>query len=402
MERQSNGSARLGVSLYPYMLKFKRPAGTSRGFYTEKQTFLIRLTSPEMPDCVGWGECGPMPKLSIDEQKHDTIRPEHIYLDILTRFCQIFDRPEYASYTLETLYSTPNVWQNILDCILPTTNTHSRDDVCLSQLPALAFGIETALRDLCNGGQQQLFDTSFSKGETSLLTHGLIWMDTVEGLLTQVDQKVAVGFRVIKMKVGALLFEDELKLLTEIRRRYPPEQITLRLDANGAYTPESALSILEQLAPLDIHFLEQPIPAGNWQEMAAICAQSPIPIALDEELIGPINPSLRRELLQTIRPQHIVIKPTLLGGFTVCEQWIDDATEVGCEWWINSLLESNVGLNALCQWTSLLETAQEQRIHGMGTGTLFANNIPAPIALDGNRLRYQTSPTSKWNFSKIT
>jgi len=252
-----------------------------------------------------------------------------------------------------------------------------------SPLPSFTFALETALRDLHAGGRQRLWDTPFTRGEAGLPTHGLIWMDTVDSLLRQIETKVAAGFTVIKMKVGALPFVDELRLLSEIRRAYPAHQVELRLDANGAFAPDTAPGILDQLARLDVAFLEQPIGAGQWAHMAEICRLSPIPIALDEELIPIVDADTRRRLLDAVQPQHLIIKPTLLGSFRTCERWIDDATARGIQWWINSLLESNIGLNAICQWASAIG---EGRVHGLGTGTLFDNNIVAPIYLAGHEL----------------
>jgi o-succinylbenzoate synthase len=200
-------------------------------------------------------------------------------------------------------------------------------------------------------------------------------------MLAQIERKIAQGCQVIKLKVGALPFEEELALLAALRRRWPAGDVELRLDANGAWQPEEALERLQRLAGLDIAFLEQPIPRGRPQEMAALCAASPIPIALDEELIAARNPSA---LLETIRPQHVVLKPSLLGGLAACEAWIAAAGRRGIDWWINSLLESNVGLNAIAQWTSALD---DGRVHGLGTGQLFSNNVPSPLRLDGCGLR---------------
>ena len=270
------------------------------------------------------------------------------------------------------------------------------EQLALAHLPSFAFGLEMALRDLRTGGCQQLFATAFSRGAEPLTTHGLIWMDTDAGILQQVQQKIAQGFRVIKLKVGALPFATECALLAEIRRHYPAGQITLRLDANGAFAPTEALEKLRQLAVFDIHFLEQPIRAGQIQQMAELCAQSPIPLALDEELIGVHTPAARRALLETIRPQHLIIKPLLLGGFAASANWIELAEANETQWWVNSLLESNVGLNAICQWTSAVDS---QRTHGLGTGQLFTNNIPSPLQLQGAQLH--TNAATGWDFRCI-
>jgi L-alanine-DL-glutamate epimerase-like enolase superfamily enzyme len=247
-----------------------------------------------------------------------------------------------------------------------------------------------ALRDLAGGGRRLLWDSPFARGEGGLPTHGLIWMDTPEGLLRQVEAKIAAGFCVIKMKVGALPLEEELALLRTLRSAYGPDRIELRLDANGAFAPASALAALEKFAAFDVAFLEQPLGAGQWEQTAALCRQSPIPLALDEELISITDPDARRRLLDVIQPQHLILKPLLLGGFTAAEEWIADAEARGIQWWTNSLLESNLGLNAICQWTAVVGG---RRIHGLGTGTLFTNNFPAPLRLEGSRLFYDGNRT---------
>ena len=348
----------LNLTAHPYTLQFKHPAATSRGALVTRPVIFLRATDAEQPSIVGWGECGPMPKLSLD------------------------DRPDFAE-------QVQHVCRQINGGMMP-------EQLDLSQLPSLAFGLEIARRDLQTGGRQLLFNTSFCRGEAPLPTHGLIWMDTVAGILHQIEQKITQGFRVIKMKVGALPFDEECALLAAIRRQYSAEQITLRLDANGAFSPADALEKLRQLAVFDIHFLEQPIKAGQAQIMAEICAQSPIPLALDEELIGVHTEAARRTLLETIRPQHLIIKPLILGGFAASECWIGLAEALGSEWWVNSLLESNIGLNAICQWTS---AQAGQRIHGLGTGQLFTNNIPSPLQL--KRAQLQLKADGGWDFSCI-
>lgn len=331
-------------SLQPHTLHFKRPARTSRGDLEVRNVWFLRAWREGRPDVFGLGECGPVPGLSVDAPMLPPLTP-------------------------------------IEDSALDDLNQALRaSGVDAQRFPALAFAVECALLDLQRGGQRALFDTGFVRGEVGLPTHGLIWMDSTEGVLKQIDNKVAQGYAVIKMKVGSLPFAEELALLKEVRTRHP--KVELRLDANGAFSPEVALACLEQLAPLNIAFLEQPIRAGQWQTLATICRQSPIPIGLDEELIGAEN---RAELMETIRPQHLVLKPTLLGGLAACAEWMRLCDTIGCQWWINSLLESNVGLNAICQWTSSLDDA---RIHGLGTGQLFTENIESPLRLIGRQLWY--------------
>lgn len=334
----------LRLSLHPYLLEFRRPAKTSRGALTTRQVFFLRAWDTAAPEVTGWGECGPLPALSAD------------------------DRPTFAA--------------EIAALVAEVNRGQAPESLPLAALPSFAFGLETALRDLAHGGRRTLWDTPFSRGESGLPTHGLIWMDDAAGILRQVAAKVAAGFRVIKMKVGALPWAEELGLLTELRRAYPAEQIELRLDANGAWVPEEALAKLAVLAGLEVAFLEQPIRPGQWDDLAELCRRSPIPIALDEELIG-VPAEARRELLEALRPQHLILKPALLGGFAASEDWIAEAERLGIGWWINSLLESNVGLNAICQWTSAVG---EGRIHGLGTGGLFANNVAAPLQLVGSEL----------------
>jgi L-alanine-DL-glutamate epimerase-like enolase superfamily enzyme len=221
-------------------------------------------------------------------------------------------------------------------------------------------------------------------------------MDTPEGLLRQIETKLAAGFRVIKMKVGALPLSEELALLAAVRSTYGAAEVELRLDANGAFAPATALATLDQLAAYDITYLEQPIAPGDWQAMANLCRWSPIPLALDEELIPVTHAEDRCRLLDTIQPQHLIIKPSLLGGFTAAGDWIAEAGARGIQWWTNSLLESNLGLSAICQWTAALSEGDSgERVHGLGTGSLFANNIPAPVRLAGNRLIYDAG--QGWN-----
>lgn len=345
----------LRVTAIPYTLRFKRPAATSRGALHARQVVFLRA---ERDGIVGWGECGPAPGLSPDD------RPD--YFDQVAAVCrQINAGTDPASIDLDAL-------------------------------PSVAFGLETALLDLAAGGRQILFDTRFSRGEAILPTHGLIWMDKPANLLAQIERKIAGGCSVVKMKIGALPVDEEISLLAEFRRCHPPTAVELRLDANGAWRSiGEALERLHELAEFEPAFVEQPLPVGWWQEMAKVCARSPVAIALDEELIAASTADRRAALLATIRPQHVVLKPTLLGGLAACQAWMADAERLGIGWWINSLLESNIGLNAIAQWTSSLD---DQRVHGLGTGQLFANNIPSPLRLDGCGLRLNHD--GAWDFAE--
>lgn len=340
----------LTVKPFPYMLQFKRPAATSRGALFVREAVFLRA---ERDGVVGWGECGVVPGLSRDGRAD--------YVDAVAAVCAQINRGADPA------------------------------EPDLSGLPGVAFGLETAILDIASGGRQRLFDTPFSRGEAALPIHGLVWMDTPAGMLAQIERKIAQGCRVIKLKVGALPFDDELTLLAELRRRWPASQVELRLDANGAWTAAEALDRLRRLAEFGVVFLEQPIPPGRWQEMAELCAQSPIPLALDEELIAANDPLA---LLEAVQPQHIVLKPSLLGGLAACQRWIAAADRLDVGWWINSLLESNIGLNAIAQWTSSLD---DRRVHGLGTGQLFTNNLPSPLVLEECGLRL--APAATWEFS---
>ncbi len=340
------------ITPIPYALNFKRPVVTSRGALRMRKVAFLRA---ERDGAVGWGECGIVPGLSRDDNLD--------YVATVRSVCEAVNRGAQPA------------------------------ELDLAALPSVAFAMETALLDLAGGGRQRLFDTPFSRCEAALPTHGLIWMDTPVGILDQVERKVAQGCRVIKLKVGALPFDEDLALLAELRRRWPASVVELRLDANGAWHPSEALDRLQRLVDLDVAFLEQPIQPGQPEEMAAICAASPIPIGLDEELIAATDPT---RLLETIQPQHIVLKPSLLGGLAACQRWIDAAQQLDMQWWINSLLESNVGLNAIAQWTSALDTG---RVHGLGTGQLFSNNIPSPLQID--RCGLDLKAAMPWNFAVL-
>lgn len=347
----------LTLSYFPYTLQFKRPAGTSRGFLRSKTNYFLRLSDQRQSDVVGWGECGPIRGLSVDDCDELVSKLNQVCAQVC------------AGESLESLE--------------------------LAEWPSIAFGLEMAWRDLQQGGQRKWVVSQFARGEVSLALHGLIWMGTPEQILQQVQEKVALGFSCIKMKIGALEFERECAVLAQIREHFPTIQI--RLDANGAYTPAEAVGVLEGLAAFNIHFLEQPIKPKQSTAMAKLCAESPIPLGLDEELIGIHDQTQRKTLLETIKPQHIILKPMLLGGFAAAEKWIELADALGIEWWINSSLESNLGLMAIAQWTSGLQTT---RVHGLGTGSLYANNVPSPIRLSGSRLLMDDS--QGWQLSCLT
>ncbi|MBE2240509.1 MAG: o-succinylbenzoate synthase [Caldilineaceae bacterium] len=354
----------LQLAATPYTLHFRNPAPTSRGMLTSRTIWFVRAWRSEAPDAIGWGECGPMPGLSRDHAP--------AFDATVARFCAEFNQAAM------TRLEAARRWTSRL----------------VAAWPAFAFGVETALRDLATGSRQQLWDTPFARGEDGLPTHGLIWMDDVDGALRQVEAKVAAGFSVIKMKIGALPFAEELALLRAVCAAFPA--IDLRLDANGAFTPEVALDRLESLAQFGVRLVEQPVAPGQWDVLAALCRHSPVPVALDEELIPLDTPAARTALLAAVRPQYLILKPMLLGGIAASEAWIAEARERNIGWIINSLLESAIGLNAICQWTSAVGAGQ---VHGLGTGALFTNNLQSPLRLQGHLLQYD--PAVAWQFPPL-
>ena len=328
-----------------HVLEFAFPAGTSRGVYTTHRTWRVELQD----ECgrVGIGECAPLPDLSCDAL------PPHEYRARLEQACA-------------TLASTGKI---------PVDE--------LRGYPSILMGLETAVQHL-RAGSWRFWDTPFSRGEEGIRINGLIWMGDFPTMLERLEGKLASGFRCIKIKIGAIGWERELELLRHIRKRYAPLQVELRVDANGAFSPQDAPARLEQLAAFHIHSIEQPIRAGQWQAMAELCRQSPIPIALDEELIGVNAPAHKAELLDTVRPSYIILKPTLHGGFCGAEEWMRLADARGIGYWVTSALESNIGLNAIAQWCA---TKPHSLPQGLGTGQIYTNNIvPFPLSIRGEQL----------------
>ena len=335
-------------SIQPYNLIFKKPSGTSRGILTSKETWILKLWNENEPEIIGMGECALFRGLSAE------------------------DSPDYGS-VLQSL--TPN---------LPDLNELF---VRLKDYPSILFGLETALADLKNGGKGIIYPSTFTDGKKSIRINGLIWMGSKTEMQTQIKEKINQGFSCIKLKIGAIDFDSEIDLLKSIRNEFNAKTIELRVDANGAFLPENALEKLEKLAKLDVHSIEQPIKAGQWKEMAQLCANTPIPIALDEELIGINDITQKKLLLETIHPQYIILKPSLHGGFSGSNEWIKLVNEQKIDWWATSALESNVGLNAIAQWCAIQNNPLPQ---GLGTGQLYSNNFDSPLSLIGEKLYYKS------------
>lgn len=335
-------------------LKFKFPAGTSRGVLLHKPSSFLIL---ENEGCTGIGECSTIPDLSID--------PVDSYTDKLNELCRLLN--EGAD---------------------PLT-------IDLQHYPSIAFGLETALLDLAAKGSKELFPSPFTDGTTGIPINGLVWMGDKAFMEKQIREKIESGYRCIKLKIGANDFTTELDIISDIRKQFSSDNIEIRLDANGAFHPDEALNKLNRLSVFDIHSIEQPIRQHQWDAMADLCARSPVPIVLDEELIGVISED-KESLLEKIKPAYIILKPSLLGGFKQSEEWIHLAEKHNTGWWVTSALEANIGLNAIAQWTSTLGSALPQ---GLGTGQLYHNNIPSPLSIHQAKLFYRKD--AEWDVSTI-
>lgn len=337
--------------------EFKRPSGTSRGVLTEKHAWFLYLSVAGNQEIRGVGECSIIPGLS----------PE--FTDLASYEAQVrslCDEINTGKYTMENIAGLTTV---------------------LSEVPSVLFGFETALLDLRNGGKSLFYDTPFTRGEMSIPINGLIWMGSEAFMQQQIEEKLAEGYSCIKMKIGAIDFEKEFAILASLRKRFEADLLTLRVDANGAFTPEEAMEKLDRLSALEIHSIEQPIRAGQWQEMAKLCAATKLPIALDEELIGIYGRVRKLELLEQIRPQYIILKPSLHGGISGTQEWIAIAESLDIPWWMTSALESNVGLNAIAQLTSTYDVAIPQ---GLGTGSLYVENTPTRLFIENGFLKVAT------------
>lgn len=336
-----------------YILNFKQASGTSRGVLKTKDTWFIIIESEGKK---GIGECGMFRGLSIDDRSD--------FEEKLRWVCQ---------------------------------NIHLGLDLLVSELvemPSIQFGLEMAFLDLESNNPFELFPSKFTKGDDAIPINGLIWMGSEAYMRDQIKEKIAAGFTCIKLKIGAIDFETELDLLKSIRTHFSPSDIELRVDANGAFSPDEALEKLKRLSDYQLHSIEQPITQGQVEEMAKLCQTTPLAIALDEELIGVFDVADKHKLLQTIKPQYIILKPTLVGGFQGSTAWMEAANAGGIGYWITSALESNIGLNAIAQWTY---TLQSDRPQGLGTGGLFTNNFNSPLQVKNGTLQYNNK--IDWNFN---
>ncbi|QDK80033.1 o-succinylbenzoate synthase [Spirosoma sp. KCTC 42546] len=359
----------LKADFLPYTLHFRFEAGTSRGTLTKKKSYIIRLFDDENPSIVGYGECGPLVGLSYDD------RPD--FDERLQQYCLEFNELDLQLFS----WNIPIVLNQVIS----------------PQFPSILFGFETAMLDFLAGGQRIIRASDFTTGQRALPINGLVWMGSPAFMRQQIEEKLQAGYTTLKLKIGALDFEQECDLLAMIRDRFTSDQITLRVDANGAFKPDEALVKLERLATYDLHSIEQPIRAGQPDLLADLCRHTPIPIALDEELIGQMEYVHKFRLLKKIQPQFIILKPTLLGGLRHCDEWIELAGRLNIGWWITSALESNIGLNAIAQYTAQFKHLLPQ---GLGTGQLYYNNVDSPLFTSNGFLHYDS--TKPWNFDPLT
>ncbi len=321
------------ASISKHVLQFKRPATTSRGAYTERTIYLLSIHNSINPEVIGIGECAPLEGLSID------------------------DRPDYETE---------------LNRLVKQINKNKADDFNFNEFPSVKFGLETALLDLKNGGRRIIYQNFYAIGRQGIPINGLVWMDDIEAMKEETLKQMAKGYDCIKLKIGALDFDDECRLLAFIRKQNGGEKLILRVDANGNFANDDAMHKLKELKKFYLHSIEQPIKKGQPELMAELCAKTPVPIALDEELTGIYHEKDMQKLLSTIQPQFLVLKPNLLGGFVQTDIWIKQAQKNNAGWWITSALESNIGLNAIAQYAAGFQST----IHsGLGTGQLYVTNF---------------------------
>jgi o-succinylbenzoate synthase len=350
----------LQLAVTPHLLHFKFDARTSRGAMATHQVYFLTLSDTTDPSKKGVGECAPLPGLSIDA------RPE-----LVQKLAEVASRIHSGEMTPE----------NLQDYLAKGA---------LSDWPAIRFGLETALLDLQNGGCKLIFENAFSRGQQGIPINGLIWMGNKEFMQEQIRKKLSEGYTCLKLKIGSLDFATELEILKQIREVASASELTIRVDANGAFSPEDAFRKLERLSRYSLHSIEQPIRQGQQEQMRQLCAYTPIPIALDEELIGIQDANLQLEVLDLIKPHYIILKPSLVGGLQASAAWIQLAEERQIGWWMTSALESNIGLNAISQFTASYHLTTPQ---GLGTGQLYHNNVESPLQIQAGNLWYSAE---KW------
>lgn len=338
-----------------YNLIFHQKAVTSREVMTSKETYFVKVWDSENPNIVGIGECALFHGLSHEDSDD--------YENMLANACRDISNYKSSDY-----------------------NGYS----------SIVFGIETAIQDLKHNGDRVIFPSEWIRGFNDIKINGLIWMGTFEQMFNRINDKLHAGFHCLKLKIGGIDFEKEIELIKYIRSKFAPDILELRLDANGAFSPDNALIKLDQLSKHSIHSIEQPIKSGQWEAMSKLCQNSPIPIALDEELIGVSGLRQKDSLLNEINPQYIILKPALCGGFSGADEWISLANKYNINWWATSALESNIGLNAIAQWISTYETTLPQ---GLGTGQLYSNNFSSPLVQERDVLHY--NPSLQWSIPTL-
>jgi len=340
-------SQRFKLSYTSHVLHFKKPSGTSRGVMTEKKCWILELRDQEL-EISGIGECSIIEGLSPD-------------------------------------YISDEQYESKLDEVVQRIDSILANPKQLAAHPSILMGVESCIFDLVNGGKRLYFPSTFTQHRQFIPINGLVWMGDEAFMKEQIQAKIDDGYSCIKMKVAAIDFETEYNLLESIRKQFSKDQMTIRVDANGGFTPEEVTEKLKRLAQLDIHSIEQPIATHQWTALSTLCNEKILPIALDEELIGIHLLSEKRHLLETVKPQYIILKPSLHGGFSGSREWIDLANSMNIDWWITSALESNIGLNAIAQFTGTFEPTIPQ---GLGTGGLFTQNFEAPIYIEEGKLIY--------------
>ncbi len=356
----------MNFSYKKHTLQFKFDAGTSRGVLKTKTTYFVILKNEDKN--IGVGECGPLKGLSIDDRDDFEVQLKEIGKKI-------------------TELAIPNAQTEISQFVA---------DNIPNDFPSIQFGFEMAMFDLIQGGKRIIFKNDFSANIKGTPINGLIWMGDKKFMLRQIEEKLKLGYSCIKLKIGAIDFKTECELLAHIRSKYSKKEITIRVDANGAFSPKEAMIKLKALSIYEIHSIEQPIKQGQTAAMALLCAASPIPVALDEELIGISGKKEKIRLLEKIKPQYIILKPMLLGGFAKTAEWINIAESMDIDWWITSALESNIGLNAVSQFTANYNIKMPQ---GLGTGQLYSNNVSSPLTVEKGFIYYDKMRT--WDLEII-